>query len=73
MDAVGPVKACVRATANVVVGQGRPAQLRDDVLDPAVHRSSDQIDFVAVGRVAPGPSRKDVRPHEDALWEDAPH
>lgn len=71
VDAVGSVLARVRAAPDVVVGQRDSAQVRDDGLDPAVDRGSDQVDLVAVARVAPNPAREDVRPHEDALREDA--
>lgn len=71
VDAVGAVLARVGAAPDVIVGQWDPAQVRDDGLDPAVHRRADQVDLVAVGRVAPHPAGEDVRPHEDALWEDA--
>lgn len=73
MDAVCPIQARVCATPDVVVGQRGAAQLWGDVLDPAIHCGSDQIYFVAVSRVAPCPPREDVGPHEDAVWEDAPH
>lgn len=73
MDAVCPIQTRVRAAPDVVVGQRGAAQIGDDALDPAIHRASDQINFVAVGGVTPRPPRKDVGPHQDALWEDAPH
>lgn len=73
VDTIDPVKTCVCATADVIVGQRGAAQLWDDILDPAIYRSADQIDLVAVHWVAPHPSREDIGPHKDALWEDAPH
>lgn len=73
MDAVGPIQARVGAAPDVVVGQRGAAQVRNDVLDPAIDRGSDQINLVAVSRVTPHPPREDVGPHEDALREDAPH
>lgn len=48
MDAVGPIQARVCAAPDVVVGQRGAAQVRNDVLDPAIDRGSDQINLVAV-------------------------
>lgn len=42
-------------------------------MDSTIHCGSNQINFVAVGRVAPRPPRKNVGPNEDTVREDAPH
>lgn len=73
MNAVCPIQTCVCAAPYVVVGQRGATQVWDDVLDPAIHCGSDQINFMAVLWVAPRPAREDVGPHEDTLRENAPH
>lgn len=73
MDTVSSIQTCVRAAPDVVVGQRGSAQVRDNVLNPAVHCCSDQIHLLAVTGVAPHPARKDAGPHQDATREDAPH
>lgn len=73
MDAVRAVQAGVESTPDVVVAQGSAAKLGDDVVDPAVHCGSDQLHLVVVRRVPPHPPRQDVGPHQEALWENAPH
>lgn len=73
VDAVGSIQTCVRAAPDVVVGQRGSAQVRDNVLNPAVHSRSDQIHLLAVAGVAPRPAREDAGPHQYAAREDAPH
>lgn len=73
VDTVGSIQTCVRAAPDVVVGQRGSAQVRDNVLNPAVHCCSDQIHLLAVTGVAPHPARKDAGPYQDAMREDAPH
>lgn len=73
VDAVDSVQTRVGAAPDVIMCQRGAAQVRDDVLNPAVHRRSDQIYLLTVAGVTPHPPGEDVGPHQEALRENASH